>query len=90
MQRAVVFKMFSGRVTFQDLGIDTSVGGGGLDGDGGNLDGELESEEDKDEVDGGVGTNLVHVFGINEDQLHNQLTLVLIKYKLQSFSEVIK
>ncbi len=53
MQCAIEIKMDSG--SFQDLGIDTSVGGGGLDGDGGNLDREAKAGEEA--VDGGVGAN---------------------------------
>jgi hypothetical protein len=43
----------------------------------GGLDGDLESEEDNDGEAGedaaGIGANLVNEFGINEEQLHNEL-----------------
>jgi hypothetical protein len=41
MQHAIEIKMDSGRVTFQDLGINIADDTGGLDGDGSNLDGKL-------------------------------------------------
>jgi hypothetical protein len=50
VQRTIEIKKDSGRVAFQDLRIDLDHGAGGLDGDGGNLDGGLESEEEGDDV----------------------------------------
>ena len=46
------------------------------DNGGAGLDGDIESEEEVNEaVEGaaGVGANLVNEFGINEEQLHNEL-----------------
>jgi hypothetical protein len=77
MQHAIEIKMDSGGVTFQDLGIDGGDGGGGFDGDGaGGLDGDFESEVDISEAGDEVttvGANLVNEFGINKEQLHNDL-----------------
>ncbi len=73
MQHAIKMEIDFGGVTLQDMGIDAGDDAGGLDGDGGNLDGGLESEESEDEVVGGVGASLINDFGINEDQLHNEL-----------------
>jgi hypothetical protein len=83
VQQAIEIKMDSGGVGIQDLGID----GGGVcsDGDGGvgfegdvdpGLDGVAESEEEEDEAAeeaAGAGANLANEFGINEEQLRNEL-----------------
>ena len=70
-------------VGIQDLGIDG--GGVGFDGDGGvglegdvdpGLDGDAETEEEEDEAAeeaAGVGANLANEFGINKEQLRNEL-----------------
>jgi hypothetical protein len=83
VQWAIEIKMDFGGVGIQDLGIDG--GGVGFDGDGGvgfdrdvdpGLDGDAESEEEEDEAAeeaAGVGANLVNEFGINKEQLHNEL-----------------
>jgi hypothetical protein len=83
VQRAIKIKMDSGGVGIQDLGIDG--GGVGSDGDGGvgfegdvdpGLDGVAESEEEEDEAAeeaAGVGANLANEFGINKEQLRNEL-----------------
>jgi len=83
VQRAIEIKMDSGGVGIQDLGIDG--GGVGFDGDGGvalegdvdpGLDGDAETEEEEDEAAeeaAGVGANLANEFGINEEQLCNEL-----------------
>jgi hypothetical protein len=87
VQRAIEIKMDSRGVHFQDLGIDSGGvdlegdGGVGFDGNGGTgLDGDIELEEDDNEaaeeaagIAAGVGANLVNEFGINEDQLRNEL-----------------
>jgi hypothetical protein len=73
VQHAIKMEIDFGGVTLQDMGIDAGDDAGGLDGDGGNLDGGLESEESEDEVVGGVGASLINDFGINEDQLRNEL-----------------
>jgi hypothetical protein len=74
-QRAIKIKMDSGGVGIQDLGIDG--GGVGFEGDvGPGLDGDVESEEEDNEAAeeaAGVGANLVNEFGINKEQLHNEL-----------------
>jgi hypothetical protein len=75
--------MDSRGVHIQDLGIDG--GGGGFDGDVGTgldengafgLDRDEDSEEEEDdaaEEAAGVGANLVNEFGINKEQLCNEL-----------------
>jgi hypothetical protein len=89
MQHAIKIKMDSGGVTIQDLGIDgggvgfDGYGGVGFEGDGGaGFDGYggagFEEESDEDDVEAGeevaaVGANLVNKFGINEEQLCNEL-----------------
>ena len=67
VQHAIEIELDSGRVIFQDLGIDIGDGAGGLDrdgaggldGDGGNWDGELELEEEEDEVEGAVAAKFM-------------------------------
>jgi len=75
VQWAIEIKMDFGGVGIQDLGIDG--GGVGFEGDvGPGLDGDIESEEEEDEAAeeaAGVGANLVNEFGINKEQLHNEL-----------------
>jgi len=75
IQRAIEIKMDSGGVGIQDLGIDG--GGVGFDGDvDPGLDGDAETEEEEDEAAeeaAGVGANLANEFGINEEQLCNEL-----------------
>jgi hypothetical protein len=88
VQRAIEIKMDSGGVGIQDLGIDGGgvayEGDGGVVYDGGGATGfeetvadvDVESEEEDDdaaEEAAGVGANLVNEFGINEEQLHNEL-----------------
>jgi hypothetical protein len=93
IQHAIEIKMDSGGVSIQDLGIDgggVGFDGDGGEGDGGTefegngaggLDGDLESEEDNDGEAGedaaGIGANLVNEFGINEEQLHNIILLLM-------------
>jgi hypothetical protein len=58
------------------VGFEGDVGLGLDDNGGAGLDGDIESEEEVNEaVEGaaGVGANLVNEFGINEEQLHNEL-----------------
>jgi hypothetical protein len=72
VQHAIKIKMDSGRVTFHDLGTDVCDGGDG----GGGLDGDLELDEDCVEAGDeavAAGANLVNEFGINEEQLCNDL-----------------
>jgi hypothetical protein len=69
----------SGGVGFEGAGGDgfDRHGGPGLDDNGGaGLHGEIESREEDNEAAeeaAGVGANLVNEFGINEDQLQNEL-----------------
>jgi hypothetical protein len=79
----IEIKMDSRGVHIQDLGIDG--GGGGFDGDvrtgldengAFGLDRDEDSEEEEDdaaEEAAGVGANLVNEFGINKEQLCNEL-----------------
>jgi len=72
VQHAIKIKMDSGRVTFHDLGTEVCDGGDG----GGGLDGDLELDEDCVEAGDeavAAGANLVNEFGINEEQLCNDL-----------------
>jgi len=75
VQWAIKIKMDSGGVGIQDLGIDG--GGVGFEGDvGPGSDGDVESEEEEDEAAeeaAGAGANLVNEFGINKEQLRNEL-----------------
>jgi len=69
VKHAIGIKMDSGRVIFHDLGISIDDGDSGLDGD---LELDEEGVEAGDEAVA-VGANLVIEFGINEEQICNDL-----------------